>query len=98
VPRAAIRRRGTAPCPCPYPYLDNGSVTLILDSHCDTQVRRWIVRERGIALIGPAPATLIDPIGPDQHQSIDRSMPDLTVRSGSRLHRDVALSEVWKRA
>lgn len=30
--------------------------------HCNTVVLRWVVREHGIALAGPSPATLVDPI------------------------------------
>ena len=43
-------------------YLDNGSRSLIQSEHCNTLVVRWTVRERGIALAGPDPATLVDPI------------------------------------
>ncbi len=64
LPRGDVRRRG--PEPRSFPYLDNGSHTLISDPHCDTQIVRWVVRERGVILAGPAPATLIDPVGPDQ--------------------------------
>jgi hypothetical protein len=64
LPRADVRRRG--PVSRSFPYLDNGSDTLIADPHCDSQVMRWITRERGIALTGPAPATLIDPVEPEQ--------------------------------
>ena len=43
-------------------YLDNGSRSLILSDHCNTLVVRWVVREHGVALAGPAPATLVDPV------------------------------------
>lgn len=43
-------------------YLDNGSRALVQSNHCNTVVVRWTVRERGIPLVGPAPAALIDPI------------------------------------
>lgn len=43
-------------------YLDNGSQTLIESEHDNTLVVRWVVREHGIALAGPDPATLVDPI------------------------------------
>jgi len=43
-------------------YLDNGSRSLIKSEHCNTVVVRWVVREHGIALAGPSPATLVDPI------------------------------------
>ena len=43
-------------------YLDNGSQSLIESEHDNTVVVRWVVREHGIALAGPRPATLVDPI------------------------------------
>lgn len=46
-------------------YLDNGSDQLEREPHCNKTVVRWILRERGIVLAGPEPATLIDPIPAD---------------------------------
>lgn len=46
-------------------YLDNGSRSLILSDHCNTLVVRWVVRQHGITLAGPEPASLIDPISPE---------------------------------
>jgi len=43
-------------------YLDHGSRSLILSEHCNTAVVRWQVREHGVVLAGPKPATLVDPI------------------------------------
>lgn len=43
-------------------YLDNGSRSLIESNHCNTIVVRWVVRENGVALAGPPPETLVDPI------------------------------------
>jgi hypothetical protein len=43
-------------------YLDNGSQSLVQSDHCNTLVVRWTAREHGVALAGPDPATLIDPI------------------------------------
>lgn len=43
-------------------YLDHGSRSLIKANHCNTVVVRWVVRENGVTLAGPPPATLIDPI------------------------------------
>ncbi len=51
------RKRGTSLW-----YLDNGSRSLIREAHDNTIVVRWVARERGVALAGPDPATLIDPI------------------------------------
>lgn len=46
-------------------YLDHGSQELVLSDHCNTPVVRWIVREHGVALVGPDPATLMPPIPGD---------------------------------
>ena len=43
-------------------YLDNGARTLIRSEHCNTAVVRWTVREHGIALAGPEPSALVDPV------------------------------------
>lgn len=43
-------------------YLDNGSRALVRSQHDNTVVVRWIVREKGVALAGPPPSVLIDPI------------------------------------
>ena len=46
-------------------FLDNGSRSLIQSDHCNTAVVRWVLREKGIALAGPPPDTLIPPISGD---------------------------------
>ncbi len=43
-------------------YLDHGSEVLVRSDHCNTSVVRWVVREHGIVLAGPPPATLLDPV------------------------------------
>jgi predicted nucleotidyltransferase len=43
-------------------YLDNGARDLIWDDHCNTAVVRWTLREHGVALAGPDPRGLIDPV------------------------------------
>jgi hypothetical protein len=59
------RFRRVEPSPAELWFLDNGSSHLALDTHCNTRVVRWIVREHGIALAGPDPKELIDPVSPD---------------------------------
>jgi hypothetical protein len=46
-------------------YLDNGATEFTLDSHDNTAVVRWLLRERGIVLAGPDPRELVDPITAD---------------------------------
>ena len=46
-------------------YVDKGSRVLVKSRHDNTVVVRWIVREKGVALAGPPPSALIDPIPTD---------------------------------
>jgi len=62
-PLAVLRRRerrGT-----PLWYLDHGSRSLVRSDHCNTMLVRHVVREMGVTLAGPSPATLVDPIPVD---------------------------------
>lgn len=43
-------------------YLEHGDRSLIQSNHCNTGLVRWVVRESGVTLAGPAPSTLVDPI------------------------------------
>lgn len=61
-PRDLLRRDDKLATPLL--YLDNGSRTLIRSAHDNTMVVRWVLREHGIALAGPPPHTLVDPIDP----------------------------------
>jgi hypothetical protein len=47
-------------------FLDNGASELVLDDHCNTAVVRWVLREHGVVLAGPDPASLVDPVAPEQ--------------------------------
>src|SRR3989304_5592148 len=46
-------------------YFDNGHKTIKRSEHDNSLAVRWTVRERGKAVFGPNPKTLIDPINPD---------------------------------
>ena len=48
----------------PFLYLDNGADRLVRSEHDNSQVVRWCLREKGIALAGPPPADLVDPVTP----------------------------------
>lgn len=43
-------------------YLDHGARTLEFSSHCNTVVVRWVLREKGVILVGPDPAELVNPV------------------------------------
>ena len=63
IPKAALRR--LPPPGREFPYLDNGSRELVRSDHDDSAVVYWILRERGIALIGPEPRDLVMPVSAD---------------------------------
>ncbi|MGH3509335.1 MAG: aminoglycoside adenylyltransferase domain-containing protein [Nocardioidaceae bacterium] len=46
-------------------YVDHGADEMEWSTHCNTEVMRWSLRERGVVLDGPAPWTVIDPVPPD---------------------------------
>jgi hypothetical protein len=50
----------------PFLYLDNGASELVWDSHCNTAVVRWSLREHGIVLAGPRPGEIVDPVSAEQ--------------------------------
>ncbi|MCX5975369.1 MAG: DUF4111 domain-containing protein [Coprothermobacterota bacterium] len=56
------------PSRAPLLYLDNTSRELIRSNHDNTRVVRWVTREFGIALTGPDPCALIDPVSAEQLQ------------------------------
>ena len=57
-PRAQVRRKTGDE----WWFLDNGSTQLVPDTHCNLWAVRWVTRERGITLDGPAPAELLDEV------------------------------------
>jgi hypothetical protein len=57
IPKAALRR--LPPPSRKFLYLDHGSRELVRSDHDDTLVVYWVLRERGVTLIGPKPRTLV---------------------------------------
>ena len=43
-------------------YVDRGHREMEWSTHCNTEVARWILRERGITLVGPEPRSLVDEV------------------------------------
>jgi len=62
-PKTTLRRYD--PASEPLHYLDNTGRELVRSKHDDSLVVRWIVRECGVVLAGPAPEKLIDLISAD---------------------------------
>ena len=60
IPEGALRRMDWSHRP--FLFLDNGASELVRDAHCNTAVVRRVLRERGLVLAGPAPATIIEPV------------------------------------
>ncbi|HZC15173.1 MAG TPA: aminoglycoside adenylyltransferase domain-containing protein [Caulobacteraceae bacterium] len=56
---------GLAPRVYPFLFLGNGERILVRSEHDNTEVVRWILREKGVVLSGPSPRGLIDPVTPE---------------------------------
>jgi len=64
IPQHALRRYD--PANALHPHIDRGSETFFTMQHDESWiVQRYVLRERGITLAGPAPQTLIDPVSPN---------------------------------
>jgi hypothetical protein len=48
----------------PWLYVDNGHREMERSRHDDSANGRWLLRERGIPVVGPAPSTLLEPVPP----------------------------------
>ena len=64
VPAAQVRQAARAGRGNGWHYIDNGSRRIEESRHDDTALMRWVLREHGIALAGPDPVTLLDPVAP----------------------------------
>jgi hypothetical protein len=53
---------GRPPRVYPLLFKGNGQRGLVRSEHDNTQVVRWVLREKGVALAGPPPSDLIDPV------------------------------------
>ena len=53
---------GMAPRVYPFLFLGNGERVLVRSEHDNTQVVRWILREKGVAMAGPPARGLVDPV------------------------------------
>jgi hypothetical protein len=72
ISRAALRRYDPAGCVHPALRVDG---SFALDGHGpDWIIQRWIIRETGLVLAGPAPQTLIDPVSPAELRQAARGI------------------------
>ena len=62
VPRQALRHYD--PAAAVYPHIERGGALRVEQHHSDWIVQRHVLREKGFAVAGPPPHTLLDPIPP----------------------------------
>jgi len=74
----------------PWPYVDHGHDTLVPDPHCNTEVTRWILREHGIRLAGPATRTLLPAVPAEALQARMAAEIPQAVRAWERQERWLA--------
>lgn len=73
LPRSAMRRYD--PANVRHPYLDRGCTQMEwLNFDVSWTIQLFVLRERGIALAGPPPAELIDPLSADDLRSVMRAL------------------------
>jgi Domain of unknown function (DUF4111) len=59
-------------------YVDHGARGMEWSAHCNSAVARWILREWGITLAGPPPASLVAPVPADLlRDTMRRQLPTL---------------------
>lgn len=68
-------------------YLDHGARSLIRSDHCNTILVRWVVRENGVALAGPSPKSLVEPISKDLLRA---DIFETIINWGQEIHDDPA--------
>jgi Nucleotidyltransferase domain. len=63
-------------------YFNNGSMTVERSGHDNTLVTRWTVRERGVVVLGPKPATFMQRIQPND---LRREIRDDLINWGNQI-------------
>ncbi|MDP9370813.1 MAG: DUF4111 domain-containing protein [Chloroflexota bacterium] len=72
LPRRALRRYD--PAHARHPSIGVGQPFGVRHHHSDWVIQRHLIREQGVALAGPHPRTLIDPVGPDDLRQAVRAI------------------------
>ena len=65
-PRHSLRKHDPADARHPWLEHSQGYIELVDHDACRGTLQRWMTRELGIVLAGPAPDTLIDPVLPQE--------------------------------
>jgi predicted nucleotidyltransferase len=76
IPQEALRRFDRSNML--HPHLDRGRAETLhwMDHESDWVIQRYILRERGIRIMGPEPRTLVDPVSPDDlRAAVAEGMP-----------------------
>lgn len=83
------REPGTwRPGPYAYPFwFVSGDDAPVRREYDNAQLVRWVLREKGITLLGPAPATLIDPV---PAEALKREMAEMLACNAARLAGDLS--------
>ncbi len=72
-------------------YVDHGWREMQWSTHCNSEVVRWTLRERGITLVGPEPHALVDPVPPEALRARMRlTIPTLLEDLASWISLDIA--------
>lgn len=74
VSKAGLRRFDPAQMRFPNIERDRGERLKWVDHDAGWNIHRWVLRERGIRLLGPNPAELIDPVSAEDLREAVRSM------------------------
>ena len=54
-------------------FVNHGWRAMTWSTHCNTEVARWSLRERGVALAGPEPSTFVAPVPPEAMRAAMRT-------------------------
>ena len=75
----------------PWPYIDHGSRELRRDTHCNSEVARWILHEHGVTLAGPPARHVVDAVPAEALRARMRAeLPGLLAGLESWIDWDVA--------
>lgn len=72
-------------------FVDHGWREMQWSTHCNTEVARWSLRERGVVLAGPPPSSFMEPVPADSVRArMRQEIPDVVADITSWISLDVA--------